>query len=142
MVTCWVIVPAIAAAIIALPAGIALQNAVIHAIAGGQPGSVRSATSIGSLVHVYTPGGLVLLALAGLAIAITGALGPPPGPPQPGPPPPFAPNRPFGHHSNGQASNQTAARSAATRAALAVSANTLRSCRSGAIHEVRAWSSG
>jgi len=76
MVTCWVIVPAIAAAIIALPAGMALQNAVIHAIAGGQPGSVRSATSIGSLVHVYTPGGLVLLALAGLAIAITGALGP------------------------------------------------------------------
>ena len=75
MVTCWVIVPAIAAAIIALPAGMALQNAVMHAIAGGQPGSV-SATSIGSLVHVYTPGGLILLALAGLAIAIAGALGP------------------------------------------------------------------
>jgi putative ABC transport system permease protein len=76
MVTCWVIVPAIAAAIIALPAGMALQNAVIRAIAGGQPGPVISATSIGSLVHVYTPGGLVLLALAGLAIAIAGALGP------------------------------------------------------------------
>lgn len=76
MVTCWVIVPAIAAAIIALPAGMALQNAVIHTIAGGQLGPVRSATSIGSLVHVYTPGGLVLLALAGLAIAIAGALGP------------------------------------------------------------------
>jgi putative ABC transport system permease protein len=75
MVTCWIIAPAIAAAIIALPAGMALQNAVMHAIAGGQPGSV-SATSIGSLVHVYTPGGLALLALAGLAIAITGALGP------------------------------------------------------------------
>ena len=27
-------------------------------------------------MHVYTPGGLALLALAGLAIAITGALGP------------------------------------------------------------------
>ncbi len=76
MVTCWVIAPAIAAAVIALPAGMALQNAVMHAIAGGQPASVRSATSIGSLVHVCTPGGLVLLALAGLAIAIAGALGP------------------------------------------------------------------
>ena len=75
MVTCWVIAPAIAAAIIALPAGMALQNAVMHALAGGQPGSV-SATSIGSLVHVYTPGGLALLALAGLVIAIAGALGP------------------------------------------------------------------
>ncbi len=75
MVTCWVIVPAIAAAIIALPAGMTLQNAVMHAIAGGQPGSV-SATSVGSLVHVYTPAGLTLLALAGLAIAIAGALGP------------------------------------------------------------------
>ena len=75
MVTCWIIAPAIAAAIIALPAGMALQNAVMHAIAGGLPGSV-TATSIGSLVHVYTPGGLALLALAGLAIAITGALGP------------------------------------------------------------------
>ena len=75
MVTCWVIVPAIAAAIIALPVGMALQNAVMHAIAGGQPGSV-SAISIGSLVHVYTPGGLALLALAGLVIAIAGALGP------------------------------------------------------------------
>ena len=60
----------------ALPAGMALQNAVIRAIAGGQLGSDVSATSIGSLVHVYTPGGLVLLTLAGLVIAITGALGP------------------------------------------------------------------
>ena len=36
MVTCWVIAPAIAAAVIALPAGMALQDAVIHAIAGDQ----------------------------------------------------------------------------------------------------------
>jgi putative ABC transport system permease protein len=28
------------------------------------------------LAHAYTPGGLTLLALAGLAIAIAGALGP------------------------------------------------------------------
>ena len=28
------------------------------------------------MLHVYTPGGLTLLALAGLAIAIAGALGP------------------------------------------------------------------
>lgn len=73
MVTCWVIAPAIAAAVIAVPGGMALQNTVMHAIAGGQPASVRSATSLGSLVHVYTAGGL---GLAGLAIAIAGALGP------------------------------------------------------------------
>jgi putative ABC transport system permease protein len=36
MVTCWAIAPAIAAAPIALPAGIALQNAVMHAIAADQ----------------------------------------------------------------------------------------------------------
>ena len=36
MVTCWAIAPAIAAAIIALPAGIALQNAVMHALASDQ----------------------------------------------------------------------------------------------------------
>jgi putative ABC transport system permease protein len=77
MVTCWVITPAIAAAIIALPAGMALQNAVIHAIAGAPtfPTAGLSLTPDG-VVHIYTPGGLALLALAGLAIAIAGALGP------------------------------------------------------------------
>ena len=135
MVTCWIIVPAIAAAIIALPAGMALQNAVMHAIAGGLPGSV-TATSIGSLVHVYTPGGLTLLALAGLAIAITGALGPAAWAAASRTPPPSAPNRPFPHDSNGQANNQTAIRSAVLlRGPAALSSTRLRvqieSCVSG-----------
>ncbi len=77
MVTCWAIAPAIAAAIIALPAGIALQNAVMHALASGQALLPRSlSTPPGGLVHVYTAGGLALLALAGLVIAVIGALGP------------------------------------------------------------------
>jgi hypothetical protein len=54
----------------------ALQNVVMRAINNDQPAITRSATPIGSLVHVYTAGGLALLALGGLAIAITGALGP------------------------------------------------------------------
>ena len=74
MVTCWVIAPAIIAAVIALPAGMTLQNRVMHAIAGDQGASAYATP--GSLVHVYTAGGLALLALAGLVIAIIGALGP------------------------------------------------------------------
>jgi putative ABC transport system permease protein len=77
MVTCWAIAPAIAAAVIALPAGMALQNAVMHAIASDQTVLPQIFSTLpGSLVHVYTPGGLTLLALAGLAIAVIGALGP------------------------------------------------------------------
>jgi putative ABC transport system permease protein len=77
MVTCWAVAPAIAAAVIALPAGMTLQNAVMHAIASDQAVLPQTlSTPPGSLVHVYTPGGLALLALAGLAIAIAGALGP------------------------------------------------------------------
>ena len=77
MVTCWAVAPAIGAAIIALPAGIALQNTVMHALAADQAVLPQTlGTPPASLVHVYTPGGLTLLALAGLAIAIVGALGP------------------------------------------------------------------
>jgi putative ABC transport system permease protein len=78
MVTCWVIAPTIAAAIIALPAGMALQDAVMHAIAGGPSFGPAATLSLipGGVVHVYTASGLALLALAGLAIAIAGALGP------------------------------------------------------------------
>jgi len=71
MITCWVAVPAIAAVIIALPAGIVLQDAVLHAI-GTQQGVPITA----GVTHVYTTGNLALLALAGLGIAVTGALGP------------------------------------------------------------------
>jgi putative ABC transport system permease protein len=78
MVTCWVIAPAIAAAVIALPAGMALQDAVIHAIARAEAPRLPPdlAAVPATIVHVYTPAGLTLLALAGLAIAIAGALGP------------------------------------------------------------------
>ncbi len=71
MITCWVAVPAIAAAIIALPTGIALQDAVIHAI-----GRKQGIPITAGVVHVYTTGGLALLAVAGFGIALTGALGP------------------------------------------------------------------
>jgi putative ABC transport system permease protein len=76
MVICWAAAPALAAAVIALPAGMALQDAVMHAIGRAHPTFVTFATTPGSLMHVYTPGGLALLALAGVAIAAAGALGP------------------------------------------------------------------
>jgi putative ABC transport system permease protein len=75
MVICWVITPGIAAAIIALPAGNALHTTVIDAINNNQGGSIKAALLSG-VVHVYTPGGLALLALAALAVAAIGALGP------------------------------------------------------------------
>jgi putative ABC transport system permease protein len=112
-VTCWIIAPAVAAAVIALPAGVALEGAVTRAVAsvqtspqgefspGGaglppqgaaprrpphgaphtQGGHIVAGSRLGfgapvGLAHVYTPGVLALLALAGLAIAIAGALGP------------------------------------------------------------------
>ena len=49
----------------------ALQDTVIHAI-----GVDQAIPTPGGVVHVYTAGELTLLALAGLAIAIAGALGP------------------------------------------------------------------
>ena len=77
MVTCWVIAPAIIAAAIALPAGVMLQDTVMHALASDQ-GVLPHTLTVppASLVRVYTPGGLTLLALAGLALAVIGALGP------------------------------------------------------------------
>ena len=143
MVTCWAIAPALLAAAIALPVGVALEPAVARAIVGAQagpaesmspllPGPPRGAgrlpapadravhpprrsravypprqsraqcplaapagpgraaarrTGLGSAGPLrplsnmagqdpYTPGELALLALAGLAIAVIGALGP------------------------------------------------------------------
>ena len=38
MVTCWVIAPAIAAVVIALPAGVALEGVVARAVVGEQAG--------------------------------------------------------------------------------------------------------
>jgi putative ABC transport system permease protein len=75
MVICWMITPGIAAVIIALPAGIALHTTVVQAINNDQPAPIRAAL-LSTLVHVYNPGELALLALAALAVAAIGALGP------------------------------------------------------------------
>jgi putative ABC transport system permease protein len=71
MVVCSVAGIGLVAGLIAIPAGIAVHNYVLpvmgHAAQTGLPPSV---------LNVYHPGELVLLALAGLAIAVAGALGP------------------------------------------------------------------
>lgn len=69
MVICWVIAPAVIAAAIALPAGLIAQDALVRQLA---PGNVLP----GIFVHVLGGAGLLLLALAGLVIAVAGALGP------------------------------------------------------------------
>jgi putative ABC transport system permease protein len=71
MVACWVVVPAIIASAIALPAGLITQDILVRQLAS----SVNMALP-GSFVHVLGGLDLLLLALAGLAIAIAGALGP------------------------------------------------------------------
>jgi putative ABC transport system permease protein len=78
MVACWAIAPAIAAAAIALPVGMALHAAVIQAIAADQAstGPGVSLLAPASVINIYTTAELALLALAGLAIAVAGALGP------------------------------------------------------------------
>jgi putative ABC transport system permease protein len=78
MVTCWAIAPAIAAAAIALPVGMALHSTVIQAIAADQAPTTPGASLLApaSVINIYTTPELALLALAGLAIAVAGALGP------------------------------------------------------------------
>ena len=71
MIVCSVGLVGLVAGIVAVPAGIYLHHGVLptmtHAANSGIPPSLQS---------VYTPWEVVLLALAGLAIAIAGALGP------------------------------------------------------------------
>jgi putative ABC transport system permease protein len=82
MVTCWVIAPAIIATAIAMPAGLILQDLLIgqlsHSPGSGLETPTRSVPMElpGSFVHVLGVIDLLLLALAGFAIAIAGALGP------------------------------------------------------------------
>jgi putative ABC transport system permease protein len=71
MVIGWVAAPTIVAAAIALPAGLVTQDVLVRQLAAGV-GMLLPA----SFVHVLGGGDLVLLALAGLGIAILGALGP------------------------------------------------------------------
>jgi len=85
MVICWVIVPAVIAAAIALPAGLTAQDHLVHQLAGSNGGMLACIGTCpapigsplpGSFVHVLGGTDLLLLALAGLVIAIAGALGP------------------------------------------------------------------
>jgi putative ABC transport system permease protein len=71
MVICWVVAPAIAAAVIALPAGLIAQDVLMRHLA-----ATVDMVLPGSFVHVLGAADLVLLALAGLAIAAAGALAP------------------------------------------------------------------
>jgi putative ABC transport system permease protein len=71
MVTCSVIPPAILAAAIALPAGLITQDLLVRHLAA-LTGMVLPA----SFIHTLSTADLAQLALAGLGIAIAGALGP------------------------------------------------------------------
>jgi putative ABC transport system permease protein len=71
MVISSVITPAMISAALALPAGLILQDLITNHQAS-QAGFVLP----GSFVHVLGAPDLTLLALAGLGIAIIGALGP------------------------------------------------------------------
>ena len=81
MVICWVVAPAVIAAAIALPAGLISQDLLMYQLASSPSAGLvpngRVGTVLpGSFVHVLGGTDLLLLALAGLAIAIAGALGP------------------------------------------------------------------
>jgi putative ABC transport system permease protein len=69
MVVCWIAGPAIGAAVIAAPAAVALNTATLHAMAATAHTGVPA-----SFTQVFGPARLVLLSLAALVIAVTGAL--------------------------------------------------------------------
>jgi putative ABC transport system permease protein len=69
MVVCWVVAPALAAAVIAIPAARALGGSTLQAMANAAGTAIP-----GSWTHALSPVDLVLLALSGLAIAAAGAL--------------------------------------------------------------------
>lgn len=86
-----------------------MQNAVMHANAADQAGQPQTLSiPPGSLVHVYTPGWLTLLAIAGLAIAVIGALGPATWAAASPTTTAHAPNNRSGATPDGQASDRTA----------------------------------
>jgi putative ABC transport system permease protein len=72
MVLCWVIIPTIIAALIALPVGLIIQDKLVRHLVHSSRGLIVP----GSFVQVLGAGELVLLTLTGLAIAAAGALGP------------------------------------------------------------------
>jgi putative ABC transport system permease protein len=69
MVVCWIAGAGLIAGVIAVPAAMILHSSVLRTMAHA------GATAIpASYVNVFTPAELVLLALAGLAIGVIGAL--------------------------------------------------------------------
>jgi putative ABC transport system permease protein len=71
MVVCWIVGPAVLAAIVAAPAAVLLNDATLHAMAG----TVHTAIPA-SFLQVLPPGQLAVLAFSALVLAILGALGP------------------------------------------------------------------
>jgi putative ABC transport system permease protein len=69
MVMCWIVGPAIVAAVIAAPAAVALTTATVHAMAGTVHTGVPASFS-----EVFGLARLALLSLGALAIALAGAL--------------------------------------------------------------------
>jgi putative ABC transport system permease protein len=69
MVVCWILGPAILAAVIAAPAAVALNTATVRAMAGTAHTGVPA-----SFTQVFPPSRLALLSLAALVIAVVGAL--------------------------------------------------------------------
>jgi putative ABC transport system permease protein len=71
MVVCSAAGVGLVAGLVAVPAGVALQRYVLPVMAHGAQTGVPA-----SVLDVYVPGGLALLALSGLVIAAAGALAP------------------------------------------------------------------
>ncbi|HXB46555.1 MAG TPA: ABC transporter permease [Streptosporangiaceae bacterium] len=69
MVLCWVVAPAIVAAVIAVPVGMVLHSATADAMARAAYTGLPA-----SFMAVYRPAEIALLALSGLVIAAAGAL--------------------------------------------------------------------
>jgi putative ABC transport system permease protein len=69
MVTCWIVGPAVVAAVIAAPAAVALNSATLRAMAATAHTDIPA-----SFTQVFPLGPLALLSLAALAIAVAGAL--------------------------------------------------------------------
>jgi putative ABC transport system permease protein len=69
MVTCWIVVPAVLAAVLAAPAAVALNTATLHAMAATAHTGVPA-----SFTQVFPPARLALLSFAALLIAVAGAL--------------------------------------------------------------------
>jgi putative ABC transport system permease protein len=71
MIICSVAVTGLLAGVVAVPAGVALHHGLVPVMASAANSGIPP-----SLLSVYQPWEFILLALAGLLIAVAGALGP------------------------------------------------------------------